>query len=1438
MPEESARNADMSPPRPVEFPPEDVTIAPRATDKEGATLSFEPEASYSTLPVATSFSHGNARYFGDYELLQELARGGMGVVYKAKQGKLNRTVAIKMILAGQFAGEEDVKRFYAEAEAAAHLDHPGIVPIFEVGEHDGQHFYSMGFIEGRSLAERVKDGPLPPREAAEVVRKVAEAMHYAHQHGVIHRDLKPANILIGRDGQSRVTDFGLAKRTEGDSNLTGTGQILGTPSYMPPEQAAGQTDRIGPRSDVYSLGAVLYCLLTGRPPFQAASPIDTVMQVLDRDPVAPRQLNSRVPRDLETICLKCLEKNVARRYASAKDLADELTRFLDGAPILARSVSRGERIWRLCQRYPLVTALAMGIVLAMATGTGVSVYFALHARYQEGEASKKAHAESIARAQAEDELRRAETARYAFQLALAHRDMRDGNFLRARIALDSAPAELRRWEHRYLSTLCDRIMQTFALEAASIHSLAYSPDGKLLASAGSGKATVLRDAATGHVVRELERHEDNRKIAFSPDGRRLASAGGHHMISQGNWNEPHHVKVWEVATGKTIFASPGALDVAFGPEGDSIAFISERTKVTIHSLAENRDVRTFDLGPEFVQGVAISPDGQMLATCGDSLKLWDMKTGKAIRDCRGHTSRVVSVRFSHDGKRIATSSDDQTVKIWDGVSGREIFSLEGHHSVVFDLAFSPDDAYLVSTSWDNALRVWDMERGQLVRTLRGHSNFVNAVAMHPQGARLASAGMDRTIRLWRWRDDIDPLTLHVSFDYAHSLALSPNSTRLATGGGGFGIKQSTGGMYRASPLQVWNLAAEREVLQREHHPGLPITAVAYSPDGQFLASASGGNDAQDQPLPANIDLMDAPTGDLTRRLTGHTMPITRLCFDKHSRRLASVSEDGTLRVWEAASGRAVAVFESRQGPGDRPAVRDVAFHPDGDRLVTAAADGAVHFWSVPERKLLATVQEASGATGVALDSTGKLLAVSCEDATINLYEFATRKRLRTLRGHSDCVWGVAFTPDDSRLASASFDRTVKLWDLVTAQEVLTLEGPARQAQQLAFSANGEFLACGAHDGKVRVWKAAPFETTGDYRRANEATRRVVHALLQDGAKVYVTDGAAKLELRRAAELEIRNFPVVAIDGNGQGEKVQGWIDRLAGLPRLEELILRDARLSAHELRQIDELPKLTSLNLDGADFQAEDFAKLQLPPNLQSLSIAGTRVGAESLGTLSKLANLQTLICYNTPFTLADAQQLKQSLPDCKVFLGPRAIPDAAISTAPDYAALATGSWTRLLPASEMLQKSSGVRTLGDIIDIERSGLQFPSVSAKNALLRAKAQRIYGANAALFLRGNVLHDHYGAYCNQNRSVGLGMNFHGSWNFLGSGKVTLHPEDPFEIAFSAVDDVLTVYINGKKIAQARDTTLRTEGFPKIEAYLARVLFTDVEFQNLDATLASE
>ncbi len=512
---------------------EELIVRPSA----GATVDLES----SGLPSSEPASPTRIRYFGDYEIIRELARGGMGVVFEARQVSLNRKVALKMILAGQLANDTDVKRFYSEAQAAANLDHPGIVPIFEVGQHEGQHYFSMGFVEGQSLSQRLTDGPLPPREVAALMTAVAEAVDYAHQCGVIHRDLKPGNILLDQKGNPRVTDFGLAKKLEGDSGLTGSGQIMGTPSYMPPEQAGGKRAAVGPSADVYALGATLYALITGRPPFQAATAMDTVLQVLSDEPVPPRRLNASIPRDLETICLKCLEKEPGRRYASAAALASDLRRFLAGEPIAARPVTRLERLAKWARRKPtLAAAYTLGLLAVLMGGLGGTAVWQWRAAERARAAAKSAQteaerqrdraddarsladkarvAEQNARAEAERQREKFERFDYGRSIQVAHQDWRDNNVPATLALLESTRADLRGWEWRYVHRLCHSNLLTLKGHGGPVRSASFSPDGSRVVTGSHDQTAKIWDAKSGAVLLTLKGHTGSVfSASFSPD---------------------------------------------------------------------------------------------------------------------------------------------------------------------------------------------------------------------------------------------------------------------------------------------------------------------------------------------------------------------------------------------------------------------------------------------------------------------------------------------------------------------------------------------------------------------------------------------------------------------------------------------------------------------------------------------------------------------------------------------------------------------------------------------------------------------------------------------------------------------------------------------------------------------------------------------------------
>jgi serine/threonine-protein kinase len=486
-------------------------------------------------------SEAAGRKFGNYEVLEKIAQGGMGAVYKARQLNLDRLVALKLLPFGQFSRDDLLQRFRSEASAAAALQHPNIVAVHDVGEHEGQPFFSMDFVEGRTLAELVRDQPLPAKRAAAYLKTIAEAVHYAHQHGILHRDLKPSNILIDSSDQPRITDFGLAKRL-GDSALctphspiTLTGQVLGSPNFMSPEQADGRSHSIGPPSDVYSLGALLYHLLTRQPPFQADTLTTLLKQVLEAEPVPPRSLNPSIPKDLETICLKCLEKEPHRRYATAQALADDLDRFLNHEPVLARPIGPSGKAWRWCRRQPvrasLIGALALVLVLGM-----VGISWQWRRAEREGEMN----------------LRQA----YAGDMKIAQIAVEEGNLGGARRLLDryrprlSSPStlnpqlstDLRGWEWRYLWGLCRSDEQCkLTQQSKGFVNLAFSPDGKLLVLRQDSGNIELWDWEVRRHVGTLTNQGWQLAMAFSPDGKLIASANR-------DGSDKPVVSFWDVAT--------------------------------------------------------------------------------------------------------------------------------------------------------------------------------------------------------------------------------------------------------------------------------------------------------------------------------------------------------------------------------------------------------------------------------------------------------------------------------------------------------------------------------------------------------------------------------------------------------------------------------------------------------------------------------------------------------------------------------------------------------------------------------------------------------------------------------------------------------------------------------------------------------------------------
>jgi len=1007
------------------------------------------------------------RYFGDYEITREIARGGMGVVFLARQVSLNRTVALKMILVGQFANDTDVKRFHTEAEAAANLDHPGIVPIYEVGQHEGQHYFSMGFVEGQSLAQRLADGPLSSRQAAALMVKVAEAIEYAHRRGVIHRDLKPANILLDQAGNPRVTDFGLAKKVQGDSGLTGSGQIMGTPSYMPPEQAGGRRGEVGPAADVYALGATLYCLVTGRPPFQAASAMDTVIQVISDEPVPPRRLNPAVDRDIETICLKCLEKEPSKRYASAAALAEELARFLAGEPILARPVGTAERAWRWCRRNPGLAAATSAVALLLIVTTALSWRSAHESRRFAGrlKTERDVALQNLQRAEAAEDAATSysdglERQLYINRVNLAYREYQANDSVRADDYLDKCPPSLRRWEWSYVKALCHQ--ELLGLEQSPGErgwnpAAAYSPDGRQIATGYNSRVknevnyeVRIWDASSGRLLHRLAGHTGGiRALSFSPDGHLLASG-----------SEDHTIRLWDTSSGRQLQTFQGhrgmVFSLAFHPKGDLIVsgggtwdpLRPAPPEMKLWDARTGREVRSFEGHGLWVSGVAFSPDGRQVASgCPDAaIRIWETETGRLLTTFSFRWQAVGDVAYSPDGRQIAAAQTNGIIRLW-STSGAMLRTFEGHQGRVNSVCFRPDGRVLASAGQDTTVRLWDVPTGRELAVFRGHAATADKVRFSPDGQRIVSAGGYFASKVWVASAATRPVTL--PGDNSQAAAFSPDGNLLATSGG--------------ERVNLWEPRSGRELIALEGHEK-KVYSVAFAPGGRRLASAGWDG---------TVRLWDTGQVRATAILRGHGGPVLGVAFAPDGTRVASAGADKTARIWDIATGGERIVL---RGHSDQ--VYAVAFSPDGRRIATASKDHTVRLWDAatgePGRTLSRDAQtDEPFGNAIAFSPDGRRIATTNSDFTVRLYDVETGREALALRGHSGELNGLAFFPDGSRIATASDDGTVRLWDTATGDEVFTVRGRRDRIINVAVSPDGLQLVSTGIDGSTTVWDAAP-----------------------------------------------------------------------------------------------------------------------------------------------------------------------------------------------------------------------------------------------------------------------------------------------------------------------------------------------------------------------------
>jgi WD40 repeat protein/tRNA A-37 threonylcarbamoyl transferase component Bud32 len=1102
-------------------------------DQEQFQRAAEPvRAAVTGMPSVGS----KLRYFGDYELLEEIARGGMGVVYRARQVSLSRIVALKMILAGQLASARDVQRFHREAEAAATVDHPHIVPIYEVGEQDGQHYFSMKLIDGKSLAERGK-GPAASKEeqqaAARLVATVARAVHHAHQCGILHRDLKPGNILIDGQGQPHVTDFGLAKRFKGELRQTQTGAIVGTASYMSPEQARAEKV-LTTATDVYSLGAILYELLTGRPPFQAETTVETVLHVLEREPTRPRAVHAAIERDLETICLKCLQKEPARRYPSAQALAEDLERWLGGEPIHARPSSTWEQAIKWARRRPAVAALIFVSALAVAALLILGLFFSAELRVAYSKIGAK-------QAAADERLRRSEGMRLAAESGVILPDNPGQALLLAIEGAQRAPGHIT--NNALLAALeACREEHTLLGHQDKVIASDLSRDGKRIVTASLDKTARVWDAETGQEVAVLRGHEGSVASArFSPDGRSIAT------ISSDNT-----ARLWEAATGKLL----RTLHV---PRGDG---------VSTHLYGEE------------AYAVHFSPDGRRMVTAfGDypdcTARVWDTANGKELAVLTGHSGPVVSAVFSPDGKQIATASLDKTARLWESDTGKEVRSLKGHTCGVFAAVFSPDGTRVVTigdgtdhiftpngwrstssstTAEDTAARVWNVATRQEVAALRwpkGTVAFVNTAVFSPDGKRILTAGV-RTIGSgdpeyglpWVW-DAVTGKRLfalkghEANWTSVSSAAFSPDGKQVvttandktariwdaATGNELAVLRGHTesvlGGRFSPDGRHVLTVSEDRTARlwdasfgqdgppRRGAWPG--VQHAAFSPDGCRLAVSSSGfqkpstvwdlstgkrvlvlqpenssfgldslqfsPDGERLLGPKHLDrvfLWDATTGKLLETLDRAW--VAR--FSPDGTRIVTADQAG--RIWDTATGKELLVL----GGKDSPPSYDALFSPDGKQVLTRGSGPGMargdpnhvtaFLWDAATgRQLLALKDSEANFVGncasLAFRPDGRRILTASSNHTARIWDAISGAELLVLRGHTGRMNRAVYSPDGKRVITASDDKTARLWDAESGKELFLLRGHQAEVKEAAFSPDGRLVATASFDRTARLW---------------------------------------------------------------------------------------------------------------------------------------------------------------------------------------------------------------------------------------------------------------------------------------------------------------------------------------------------------------------------------